>query len=121
VSIAYPSTLAWGMTLHLWAFVPRTAERGWPLRPTLALGFFAAVILLVHQFTGVVMLLGTAAFAASAWLRLLAGVGLMAVLLVAWPYYPFFGLTSPPGESAIHHALYQNVVVRYGLAALGLP
>jgi hypothetical protein len=130
VSIAYPSTLAWGMTLHLWAFVPRTAERGWPLRPTLALGFFAAVILLVHQFTGVVMLLGTAAFAVSAWrrlrddrgwLRLLAGVALMAVLLVVWPYYPFFGLTSPPGENAIHHALYQNVVVRYGLAALGLP
>jgi hypothetical protein len=129
VSIAYPSTLALGLTLHLWAFLPRTIERGWPLKRTLALGLFAAVILLVHQFTGVVMLLGTAAFAASGWralrnrgwLRLLAGVAVIAVLLGIWPYYSFFGLTSPPGEDAIHRALYDDITVRYGLAALGLP
>ncbi|MEU0036119.1 hypothetical protein [Streptomyces sp. NPDC006333] len=128
-SVGYPATMAWALTLHLWAWLPRAAERDWPLPSTAGLGVFAAVIVLAHQFTGVTMLVGVAAFAVGAprgaaarrWPRLLVGAAVTTAVLAAWPYYPFFGLDNPPGEDAAHQALYANVLWRYGFVLLGFP
>jgi hypothetical protein len=128
-SVGYPSTLAWGLTLHLWAVLPQTAQRGWPRISTLLSGVFAALILLVHQFTGIVMAVGAVAFMVShrrslsggGWLRLLGAVALVVAILLAWPYYRFFSLGNTPGESDAHQALYQDILLRYGLLLLGVP
>jgi len=127
---AYPSTAAWGMTLHLWAGMPDSARRGWPLRRALPAGLGLAVILLVHQFTGVITVVGAAAFLLAGsrttrsrgWLALCGGAALGAAVLLVWPYYSLFDLLSgASGESATHAALYRHMISHYGLALLGVP
>ncbi|WUT72609.1 hypothetical protein OIE12_12830 [Streptomyces sp. NBC_00670] len=60
LTVAYPSTLALGLSFHLWAWVTQAVRlrAGWGA--FLGLGVLWAAILLVHQFTGVVASLGVA-------------------------------------------------------------
>jgi alpha-1,6-mannosyltransferase len=58
LTVAYPSVLASGLAFHLWAVLTRAlrVSAGWGV--FLAVGVLWAVVLLVHQFTGVVASLG---------------------------------------------------------------
>ncbi|MFI0190297.1 hypothetical protein ACH4PW_22465 [Streptomyces sp. NPDC017082] len=127
LTVAYPSVCALGLTFHFWAWLTRTARgpAGWG--PVLGLGVLWAVILLCHQFTGVVASLGATAVIVAArpargtLLRL--GAGLVPGLLVLWlwPYYDFFALFSAGGDlEAIHRSLYRDPAGRFGFAALGV-
>ncbi|MFJ6214286.1 hypothetical protein ACIQGZ_13255 [Streptomyces sp. NPDC092296] len=129
LTLCYPSTLALGLALHLWAWLQREARAGWRPLPTLALGALGALVLLVHQFTGAVGLLGAAAVvmaapssrSARALLRLAVAVAVLAALLAAWPYYDFWKLLSVGDLESIHRNLYRDLLPRYGLALLALP
>lgn len=129
LTVSYPSTFALGLSFHLWAFL-RDALRagsGWPV--FLGLGALWAVVLLTHQFTGVVASLGAAAMLLGArpWpprvvlLRLAAGLALGLVVLAVWPYYSFFDLFGAGADlERIHRALYRDLLGRFGLALLGV-
>ncbi|SDG03387.1 hypothetical protein [Streptomyces griseoaurantiacus] len=141
LTIAYPSTLALGLSFHFWALLTRAARdrAGWGA--FLGLGGLWAVILLVHQFTGVVATLGAVGVLVSAraaatpgrplgvrplgvrplGVRPLAGAALGALLLWLWPYYDFFSLLRAGGGlEAVHRPLYEDLLPRYGLVLLGL-
>jgi alpha-1,6-mannosyltransferase len=128
LTIAYPSVLALGLAFHFWALLTRAAkDGGWAA--FLGLGALWAVILLSHQFTGVVATLGASATMAGAragrrtWLRLAAGVALGAALLAVWPYYDFFALSRVGGLDAldaIHRPLYQHLFARFCLVSAGV-
>ncbi|GAA3147044.1 hypothetical protein GCM10017687_75170 [Streptomyces echinatus] len=92
----------------------------------LGLGALWALILLCHQFTGVVASLGALATllaarpARTALLRLGAGLVLALLVLWLWPYYDFFALFSAGADlEAIHRPLYQDLAARFGLVLLG--
>ncbi|MFF4652905.1 hypothetical protein [Streptomyces sp. NPDC001380] len=129
LSLSYPSTIGWGLTLHLWAFLPLVARRGWRWPDCLGLGAFAALVLLVHQFTGAIAVIGAVAFAAASWrsldrracLRVGSGIALTAVILALWPYYRFFSLGNSPEMDGIHKPLYQMLLAHFGFALVGLP
>ncbi|MFD0414816.1 hypothetical protein [Streptomyces sp. NPDC127108] len=128
LTISYPSTFALGLSFHLWACLREAlrADSGW--RVFLGLGVLWAVVLLTHQFTGVVASLGAAAMLLGArpWpsrpvlLRLAAGLALGLLVLALWPYYSFFDLFGAGADlEEIHRALYRNLLGRFGLALLG--
>ncbi|WP_051853039.1 hypothetical protein [Streptomyces aureocirculatus] len=130
LTVSYPSTFALGLAFHLWACL-REALRADTAGPAvfLALGALWAVVLLTHQFTGVVASLGALALLLGArpWprratlLRLGAGLALGLALLAAWPYYPFFDLFGAGGGlEEIHRALYRDLPARFGLALVGV-
>ncbi|WND37248.1 hypothetical protein RI578_24490 [Streptomyces sp. BB1-1-1] len=128
LTVAYPSVLALGLAFHLWAWL--SWAQGWGAR--LGCGVLWAVILLVHQFSGVVASLGALAVACSArtgWRapgRLAVGLALGTVVLWVWPYYDFFALLGAgDGMNAVHRSLYRDLPGRYwlvlvGVAALGV-
>ncbi|ARX83902.1 MULTISPECIES: hypothetical protein [Streptomyces] len=127
LTVSYPSTFALGLSFHLWAWLRKAlrAGSGWPV--FLGLGVLWAVVLLTHQFTGVVASLGAAAMLLGArpWppravlLRLAAGLALGLVVLAVWPYYSFFDLFGAGGDlERIHRALYRDLLGRFGLALL---
>ncbi|WP_435800179.1 hypothetical protein [Streptomyces misionensis] len=127
LTIAYPSVFALGLTFHFWAWLTRAlrAEASWAR--WLGLGVLWALVLLCHQFTGVVATLGALAMVVSArpgravWLRLGGGLLLGAVLLWLWPYYDFFSLFSAGSDlEAIHKPLYEHLGTRFGLVLLGV-
>ncbi len=78
LTVAYPSVFALGLAFHFWALLTRalkaSPDAGWEVY--LGLGLLWAVILLSHQFTGVVASLGALATVIGArvgrhvWLRL---------------------------------------------------
>ncbi|MFJ6565803.1 hypothetical protein ACIQNU_00115 [Streptomyces sp. NPDC091292] len=129
LTVAYPSTFALGLAFHLWAGLRgalRTAASWWVF---LGLGLLWAVVLLSHQFSGVVATIGVLAMLAGArpwpgeavWLRLAAGLALGVALLNEWPYYFFFRLlTTGGGLDAIHQSLYRQLLPHVGLALLGV-
>ena len=130
LTVCYPSTFALGLSLHLWAWLQQEARAGWRLPPVLALGALAGIIVLVHQFTGAIALLGAAAIAVAAprtrsWSavrHLLAGGLAMAVVLTLWPYYDFWELAPAGGDlGSVHQGLYRDLLPRYGLVLLALP
>nr|WP_026245694.1 hypothetical protein [Streptomyces sp. SID8379] len=121
--LAYPSTFALGASFWLWALLRRAVT--WA--HFLGAGVLWAVILLSHQFTGVVASLGALAMVLgtrpwpprAAWLRLAAGLGVGVALLALWPYYSFFGLFGAgAGLEAIHRPLYRELAARLWLVAL---
>lgn len=127
LTVAYPSVFALGAAFHFWALLTRALKggaSGWVV--FLALGAMWAVILLSHQFTGVVTTLGALATVVGAragrlaWLRLAAAAALGAAVLALWPYYDFFALFRVSGLEAIHRPLYQHLFVRFCLVLLGM-
>ncbi|MFF5855512.1 hypothetical protein ACFY8B_07705 [Streptomyces sp. NPDC012751] len=127
LTVSYPSVFALGLAFHFWAWLTRAA-RGRPTwRTGLALGVLWALILLCHQFTGVVASLGGLAVllaarpARGALLRLGAGLPAGLLVLVCWPYYDFFALFSAGGDlEAVHRPLYRHLAGRFGFVLLGV-
>ncbi|MFF2508473.1 hypothetical protein ACFVTY_34685 [Streptomyces sp. NPDC058067] len=128
LTVAYPSTFALGASFHLWALLRRALARGAGLPAFLGIGLLWSVILLSHQFTGVVASFGVAAMVAGArpwparavWGRLVAALAVGVVVLAVWPYYSFFSLFDATGLEEIHRPLYWNVPGRYWLLLLGV-
>lgn len=128
LTVAYPSVLALGLAFHLWAWLTRAvrgATRGWGV--WLGCGVLWAVVLLVHQYSGVVASLGALAVVFSAragWGvlgRLGAGAVLGVLVLWAWPYYDFFALLGAgDGMDAVHRSLYRDLLGRYWLVLVGV-
>ncbi|PWI44649.1 hypothetical protein CK485_19370 [Streptomyces sp. ICBB 8177] len=126
--LAYPSSFALGVAFHLWALLRRALAADWGWVRYLALGVVLAVVLLSHQFTGVVTSLGLLAIALgrtplparAVWYKLGAGVALAVAILAVWPYYSFFGLLGVGGLNSVHKPLYEHLVSHYGLLALGV-
>lgn len=128
LTAAYPSTFTLGLAFHFWAWLDRTlrtAEAGWGTWP--ALGVLWGVILLCHQFSGVVASVGAVATVVAAGPRRVArlrpAVATAAGLAVlwVWPYYDFFALFgAADGLEPVHRVLYAHPVARYGLVLLGV-
>lgn len=126
--LAYPSTFAMGAAFHLWALARDALARDWRLPGYLLLGVLLAVILLSHQFTGVVTVFGLLSVVLGArpwpvravWLRIGAAIALAVAVLLVWPYYSFFSLLDVGGLEAIHKPLYAHLVSRFGLILLGV-
>ncbi|WP_330458153.1 hypothetical protein OIB37_15355 [Streptomyces sp. NBC_00820] len=127
LTVSYPSVFALGLSFHLWAWLARAlrGEADWGV--WLRLGLLWGVVLLCHQFTGVVASLGALAVVISArpgravLPRLGAALLLGVVLLALWPYYDFFALFSAgSGLEAIHRPLYEHLAGRFGLVLLGV-
>ncbi len=130
LTLAYPSTLALGLAFHLWALLRKALTGGGRGLPRLlALGLLLACVLLTHQFTGAVAVLGAAAIllgarprpCAAVWARVGAAAALAAVVLACWPYYSFFALPGAGALDDIHRPLYDHLATKFGLAALGVP
>ncbi|MFI1762009.1 hypothetical protein ACH41H_08170 [Streptomyces sp. NPDC020800] len=127
LTVSYPSVLALGLSFHFWAWLTRAlrGETGW--EKWLGLGLLWGLILLCHQFTGVVATLGALAMVIAVrpgravLLRLGAALVVGVVLLGLWPYYDFFALFSAGADlEAIHRPLYDDLAGRFGLALLGV-
>ncbi|MFF4410308.1 hypothetical protein ACFY2W_35325 [Streptomyces sp. NPDC001262] len=127
LTLAYPSTLALGMALHLWALLRTAVAKAWRLPAFAALGLLLALVLLIHPFTGAVALLGVAAvlLGARPWpgrtvlLRAAVGGAVTVAVLLLWPYYSFFSLLGPSGLDAVHRPLYGRLPQKFCLVALG--
>ncbi|MEU3523201.1 hypothetical protein AB0E62_04925 [Streptomyces sp. NPDC038707] len=127
LTVAYPSVCALGLAFHFWAWLTRAVRSAAGWGAGLGLGVLWAVILLCHQFTGVVATLGGLALVAAArpargtLLRLGAGLLLGVLVLGLWPYYDFFALFSAGGDlEAVHRPLYRNPAGRFGYVLLGV-
>ncbi|MEU7582685.1 hypothetical protein AB0B50_34470 [Streptomyces sp. NPDC041068] len=135
LTISYPSTFALGLSFHFWALLRKALRRasedgdggaGWPV--FLGLGALWSVILLSHQFTGVVASFGALAMVAGArpwpswavFVRLGGALALGFAVLASWPYYSFFGLFGAGGLEEIHRSLYRHLLPHYGFALIGV-
>ncbi|MFE5895241.1 hypothetical protein [Streptomyces sp. NPDC056468] len=134
LTVSYPSVFALGLAFHFWAWlagavrggsVPAGWARGWGV--WVGLGVLWAVILLCHQFSGVVASLGALATVVAArvgggvWVRLGVGVLVGVGVLWVWPYYDFFALFGAGGDlEAVHRGLYRDLVGRYWLVSVGV-
>ncbi len=127
LTVSYPSVFALGLAFHHWAWLTRAlrAPGGWGV--WLGLGALWAVILLCHQFTGIVATLGDLAVVIAArpsrarWPRLAAGTAVGLLVLWLWPYYDFFALFWAGDDlDGVHRALYTEFAGRYWLALLGV-
>lgn len=128
-TVAYPSTFATALTLHLWASLAAKPLR---MRRAIALGFLLGIIAVVHQFTAIGTLIGVLACLIARRKTLLnrsalyaLGVGAVVCLLVAaaWPYYHLWNVTQTDQLSALdgqHHALYRHATRWYGFGVLAL-
>src|SRR5205823_6411383 len=107
--MAFPSTVALGLTLLLWAGLVRPVR--WPA--AIGLGALGATVVLVHPFTALTALLGILALRPRrAWLPL----GVAAVLVLCWPYWSFTALLREGGDlDPIHRALYDRPWLYFGL------
>ncbi|MFF3332143.1 hypothetical protein ACFYWX_21695 [Streptomyces sp. NPDC002888] len=129
LTVSYPSVLALGLAFHFWAWLGgavRRADEGWGV--WCGLGALWAVILLCHQFSGVVASVGALATVVAArpgrvvWARLAVGLLVGVVVLWVWPYYDFFALFGAAGVGleALHRVLYQDLLGRFGLVWVGV-
>lgn len=130
--LPYPSTFAFGLTLIFWAALLRLLEPGPPTRFWawgLGLGVLAGVILLSHQFTGVIAALGALAIllarvpiAKQAVAALGLAAGVCTAFAAGWFYYSIFDLL---GTTSIldgeHVMLYESWRGLYGYAFVTLP
>ncbi|MEV7614056.1 hypothetical protein [Streptomyces sp. NPDC089799] len=130
LNISYPSTFTTGLGLHLLALLARTLRRGTPPGWSAAagLGVMWALLMLCHQFTGVVMTFGALGVLAGArpwparqtWLRLGAGLLSGLALLAVWPYYSFFSLFGIKGLEEIHFGLYDELWGKWAYVLVGV-
>ncbi|MGW7286282.1 hypothetical protein ACWGH4_12450 [Streptomyces sp. NPDC054847] len=128
VAISYPSTFVVALSFHFWALLAKAlrSAASWPAFG--GLGLMWGVILLSHQYSGVVATLGALALllgsrpwpARATLLRLAGGVTLGIVTLAVWPYYSFFSLFGFEGLEEIHRPLYDDLPVRVSLALVGV-
>ncbi|MFI1128578.1 hypothetical protein ACH4UX_05860 [Streptomyces althioticus] len=127
LTAAYPSTFTLGLAFHFWTWLSGALRRpaGWGV--WLGLGVLWAVILLCHQFSGVVATAGAAATVAATrpgravWPRLGGALLLGVLVLGAWPYYDFFALAdAADGLETVHRVLYAHPAARFGLVLLGV-
>jgi alpha-1,6-mannosyltransferase len=129
LTVAYPSVFALGLAFHLWAWLARAARdggrTGWGTWA--GLGALWAVVLLCHQFTGVVASLGALATVLAARPARAVTAGTAAApaaglaVLWLWPYYDFFALFGAgDGLEAVHRPLYTDLPGRFGLVLLGV-
>ncbi|WP_431988758.1 hypothetical protein [Streptomyces parvulus] len=124
LTVAYPSVLALGLAFHLWAWLTRA--RGWGA--WLGCGVLWAVILLVHQYSGIVASLGALAVVIGArhagrrvWARVAGGLALGVAVLWVWPYYDIFALFGAgDGMDEVHRSLYRDLWARYWLVLVGV-
>ncbi|GHF73451.1 hypothetical protein GCM10010218_63300 [Streptomyces mashuensis] len=127
LTVAYPSTFALGLCLHVWALLRRALAGRWTLRGFLGTGALLALVLLVHQFTGAVAVLGSVAMLLGArpvpdralWWRTGAAALLTGTVVLCWPYYPFTALLGGGGLDLIHRPLYAHLPQRLCLLAPG--
>ena len=129
---AYPSTLATALTLHLWAWLNDGGRTLRSPRRAAGIGALFGVLLLVHQFTGLSAIVGSAAILVSqhrivrtraALKSLTLGLAACAVVVAAWPYYHLWSVSQGQLDllDPIHHALYSHVEQWYGIGVvLGL-
>ncbi|MEV3970947.1 hypothetical protein AB0K68_22785 [Streptomyces sp. NPDC050698] len=127
LTVSYPSLFALGLAFHLWAWLGQAVRSGAGWGGWLGLGALWAVVLLCHQFSGVVASLGAAATVVAArpdrrvWLRLGGGLAVGFGVLALWPYYDFFALFGAgDGLEAVHRPLYEDLLGRYWLVLLGV-
>ncbi|MGW1891746.1 hypothetical protein ACWCP6_16045 [Streptomyces sp. NPDC002004] len=128
LTVSYPSTFALGLSFHLWALLRSALHRAASWAVFLALGLMWSVVLLSHQFTGVVASLGALAMVLgerprpprAVFLRLAAGLGLGLVVLALWPYYDFFALLGVGGLELVHRPLYGALPARFGFVMVGV-
>ncbi|MGW0614327.1 hypothetical protein [Streptomyces sp. NPDC002788] len=127
LTVSYPSVFALGLAFHLWAWLGRAVRGDAGPGAWLGLGVLWAVILLCHQFSGVVASLGVIATVVAArpdrsvWLRLGGGLAVGLGVLLLWPYYDFFALLGAgDGLEAVHRPLYDDLIGRYWLVLLGV-
>jgi len=128
-TIAYPSTFATALTLHLWASLAAKPLR---MRRAIGLGFLLGIIAVVHQFTAIGTLIGVLAcligrrkslLNRSALYALGVGAAVCLLVVVAWPYYHLWNVTQTDQLSALdgqHHALYRHATRWYGFGILAL-
>jgi hypothetical protein len=129
---AYPSTIATALALHVWAWLNDGGRTLRSPRRMLGVGVLFALVLLIHQFTGLSAVIGCAAIllaqhrivVSRAALKSL-GIGLLAcaVVIAVWPYYHLWSVNQ--GEldllDPVHKALYGHVDTWYGMGlVLGL-
>ncbi|OAH10073.1 hypothetical protein STSP_65800 [Streptomyces jeddahensis] len=138
LTVSYPSTFALALSFHFWALLrkalpgpagsaPAGSEPAGP-RTFAGLGLLWAVILLSHQFSGVVASFGALAVVLgarpwpvrSAWVRLGTGLVLGVAVLAVWPYYDFFALFGTQDLDDIHRPLYRDVLPRFWLVLVGV-
>ncbi len=140
-NVAYPSTLAIGLTFWVWGWTATRAcasERsvryvgpsgleGWC--GYAGIGALYALILLIHPVTAVSAVTGAVAIVAAGqrgWRRAvaarwaLAGVTALAVAAV-WPYYDVFSLAGDTGMDGLHRRLYEQLAGNSWLALIGAP
>ncbi|MER7737542.1 hypothetical protein ABTX34_04280 [Streptomyces sp. NPDC096538] len=127
LTVAYPSTFTLGLAFHFWAWLTGALRgpAGWPVWT--GLGVLWAVILLCHQFSGVVATAGAVATLVAArpgravWPRLGAALLVGVAVLGAWPYYGFFALMGAgDGLADVHRVLYEDLPARFWLVLLGV-
>jgi alpha-1,6-mannosyltransferase len=127
LTVSYPSTFTLGLAFHFWAWLTGSLRRAAGWGTWLGLGALWAVILLCHQFSGVVATVGACAIVLAArpgravWPRPATGLLLGLVVLWAWPYYDFFALSGAgAGLGAVHRVLYENPAARFALLLPGV-
>ncbi|HET9172385.1 MAG TPA: hypothetical protein VFN97_23360 [Actinospica sp.] len=125
-TMAYPSTLATALTLHLWAWLNDGGRTMRSPRRAIGIGVLLGLILLIHQFTGLSALVGCAAILVAlhriartkaALTSLAAGLVACLVIVAVWPYYHLWSVSQ--GELSaldpIHHALYLHAQKWYAI------
>ncbi len=126
LTVAYPSFVALGLTLLLWASLRRSLDGPAPWWRFALLGVGAAAIALIHPFTALVMAFGAVALVvdsargARVWWRLVVAAAPIALML-AWPYYHLLDLLNTTGFDAVHRPLYTYALGYFGLALVCLP
>ncbi|MER6121165.1 hypothetical protein ABT173_00375 [Streptomyces sp. NPDC001795] len=126
--ISYPSTFVVALSFHFWALLTKALRSSAPWRAFLGLGLLWAVILLSHQFSGVVATLGAMAVLLGTrpwpnrvvWMRCGTGLALGLTVVALWPYYSFFSLFGFQGLEEIHRPLYSDMWSRFGPASVGV-
>lgn len=140
--LAYPSTVALGLTLCWWAYLWHAFDRPAPGRWAVVGGFLAAIAI-VHPFTAVAAVLGAVALALPRLRSLRAvpvpaavtavavaatvAVTVAAAVVLAWPYSNVIEVARAAGDlDGIHRPLYSGALRTYGpplllsLPALGM-
>ncbi len=123
--MSYPSVFTLALGMHFLALLRLALRRGsatgW--QSYLGLGVLWAVLMLSHQFSGVVITLGAIGVLGGArpwpvketWFKLIGAVVAGLAVLALWPYYSFFSLFGIGGLEDIHKVLYNNLFPVYGL------